>query len=112
MENQFKVINSLYTELMDKYDEIIAKLKKYLADGKERKLAFRKGDRGIVFTYLQRDEMPRTVLLGKIRYNDENEFIEVFDELYKEWINIYELKMNTYDVISNIQWENERKQTI
>ena len=107
MENQFKVINSLYTELMNKYDEIIAKLKKYLSDGKERKLAFRKNGRGIAFNYFQRDEMPRDVLLTKIRYNDENEFIEVFDDLYKEWINIYELKMNIYDVISNIQWENE-----
>ena len=108
MENKYIVLNTLYFEIIDKYNEFIAKLKEYLADGKERQLLLDMDEEGVPYSYVDEDNNQQDVQLSKIRYNKENNHIEVFDILSNEWLLLIELGTdNTYDIITTIQWEDD-----
>lgn len=105
MEEKSKVLHNLYYELIDKYNEIIAKLKKFLADGKEHQLLIDKDDDDIHYSYLDDDNISQTVLISKIRYGKKSGMIEGFDALNEKWLPLIDMDMsNIYDIISTIQW--------
>ena len=107
MENKYKVLDTLYFEVIDKYNEFIAKLKEYLADGKERQLLLDMDEEGVPYSYVDEDNNQQDVQLSKIRYNKENNHIEVFDILNNEWLFLIELGMDlSYDIVTTIQWKD------
>lgn len=107
MENKFKVLDTLYFEVIDKYNEFIAKLKEYLADGKERQLLLDMDEEGVPYSYVDEDNNQQDVQLSKIRYNKEDNHIEVFDILNNEWLLLIELGMDlSYDIVTTIQWKD------
>lgn len=107
MENKYIVLNTLYFEIIDKYNEFIAKLKEYLADGKERQLLLDMDEEGVPYSYVDEDNNQQDVQLSKIRYNKENNHIEVFDILNNEWLLLIELGMDlSYDIVTTIQWKD------
>lgn len=107
MENKYKVLDTLYFEVIDKYNEFIAKLKEYLADGKERQLLLDMDEEGVPYSYVDEDNNQQDVQLSKIRYNKENNHIEVFDILNNEWLLLIELGMDlSYDIVTTIQWKD------
>ena len=107
MENKYKVLDTLYFEVIDKYNEFIAKLKEYLADGKERQLLLDMDEEGVPYSYVDEDNNQQDVQLSKIRYNKEDNHIEVFDILNNEWLLLIELRMDlSYDIVTTIQWKD------
>lgn len=107
MENKYKVLDTLYFEIIDKYNEFIAKLKEYLADGKERQLLLDMDEEGVPYSYVDEDNNQQDVQLSKIRYNKEDDHIEVFDILNNEWLLLIELGMDlSYDIVTTIQWKD------
>lgn len=107
MENKYKVLDTLYFEVIDKYNEFIAKLKEYLADGKERQLLLDMDEEGVPYSYVDEDNNQQDVQLSKIRYNKEDNHIEVFDILNNEWFLLIELGMDlSYDIVTTIQWKD------
>lgn len=107
MENKYKVLDTLYFEVIDKYNEFIAKLKEYLADGKERQLLLDMDEEGVSYSYVDEDNNQQDVQLSKIRYNKEDDHIEVFDILNNEWLLLIELGMDlSYDIVTTIQWKD------
>ena len=107
MEKKYKVLDTLYFEVIDKYNEFIAKLKEYLADGKERQLLLDMDEEGVPYSYVDEDNNQQDVQLSKIRYNKEDNHIEVFDILNNEWLLLIELGMDlSYDIVTTIQWED------
>ena len=107
MENKYKVLDTLYFEVIDKYNEFIAKLKEYLADGKERQLLLDMDEEGVPYSYVDEDNNQQDVQLSKIRYNKEDNHIEVFDVLGEYWLPLLDLGMsNTYDIVTTIQWKD------
>ncbi len=107
MENKYKVLDTLYFEVIDKYNEFIAKLKEYLADGKERQLLLDMDEEGVPYSYVDEDNNQQDVQLSKIRYNKEDNHIEVFDILNNEWLLLIELGMDlSYDIVTTIQWKD------
>lgn len=107
MENKNKVLDTLYFEVIDKYNEFIAKLKEYLADGKERQLLLDMDEEGVPYSYVGEDNNQQDVQLSKIRYNKEDDHIEVFDILNNEWLLLIELGMDLlYDIVTTIQWKD------
>lgn len=107
MENKYKVLDTLYFEVIDKYNEFIAKLKEYLADGKERQLLLDMDEEGVPYSYVDEDNNQQDVQLSKIRYNKEDNHIEVFDILNNEWLFLIELGMDlSYDIVTTIQWKD------
>lgn len=107
MENKYKVLDTLYFEVIDKYNEFIAKLKEYLADGKERQLLLDMDEEGVPYSYADEDNNQQEVQLSKIRYNKEDDHIEVFDILNNEWLLLIELGMDlSYDIVTTIQWKD------
>ncbi len=107
MENKYKVLDTLYFEVIDKYNEFIAKLKEYLADGKERQLLLDMDEEGVPYSYVDEDNNQQDVQLSKIRYNKEDDHIEVFDILNNEWLLLIELGMDlSYDIVTTIQWKD------
>lgn len=108
MENNRKVLDSLSYGIIDKYNELIAKLKEFLVDGKKRKLVLDMDEEGVPYTYLDEDYLPQNVQLSKIRYDKEFDDIEVFDILSEEWLLLIDMGIsNTSDIISTIQWEDD-----
>ena len=107
MENKYKVLDTLYFEVIDKYNEFIAKLKEYLADGKERQLLLDMDEEGVPYSYVDEDNNQQDIQLSKIRYNKEDNHIEVFDILNNEWLFLIELGMDlSYDIVTTIQWKD------
>lgn len=107
MENKYKVLDTLYFEVIDKYNEFIAKLKEYLADGKERQLLLDVDEEGVPYSYVDEDNNQQDVQLSKIRYNKEDDHIEVFDIFNNEWLFLIELGMDlSYDIVTTIQWKD------
>ena len=107
MENKYKVLDTLYFEVIDKYNKFIAKLKEYLADGKERQLLLDMDEEGVPYSYVDKDNNQQDVQLSKIRYNKEDNHIEVFDILNNEWLLLIELGMDlSYDIVTTIQWKD------
>ena len=107
MENKHKVLDTLYFEVIDKYNEFIAKLKEYLADGKERQLLLDMDEEGVPYSYVDEDNNQQDIQLSKIRYNKEDNHIEVFDILNNEWLLLIELGMDlSYDIVTTIQWKD------
>ena len=107
MENKYKVLDTLYFEVIDKYNEFIAKLKEYLADGKERQLLLDMDEEGVPYSYVDEDNNQQDVQLSKIRYNKEDNHIEVFDILNNKWLLLIELGMDlSYDIVTIIQWKD------
>lgn len=107
MENKYKVLDTLYFEVIDKYNEFIAKLKEYLADGKERQLLLDMDEEGVPYSYVDEDNNQQDIQLSKIRYNKEDDHIEVFDILNNEWLLLIELGMDlSYDIVTTIQWKD------
>lgn len=107
MENKYKVLDTLYFEVIDKYNEFIAKLKEYLADGKERQLLLDMDEEGVPYSYVDEDNNQQDIQLSKIRYNKEDNHIEVFDILNNEWLLLIELGMDlSYDIVTTIQWKD------
>ena len=107
MENKYKVLDTLYFEVIDKYNKFIAKLKEYLADGKERQLLLDMDEEGVPYSYVDEDNNQQDVQLSKIRYNKEDNHIEVFDILNNEWLLLIELGMDlSYDIVTTIQWKD------
>jgi hypothetical protein len=107
MENKYKVLDTLYFEVIDKYNEFIAKLKEYLADGKERQLLLDMDEEGVPYSYVDEDNNQQDVQLSKIRYNKEDDHIEVFDIFNNEWLFLIELGMDlSYDIVTTIQWKD------
>lgn len=107
MENKYKVLDTLYFEVIDKYNEFIAKLKEYLADGKERQLLLDMDEEGVPYSYVDEDNNQQDVQLSKIRYNKEDDHIEVFDILNNEWLLLIELGIDlSYDIVTTIQWKD------
>lgn len=108
MENNRKVLDSLSYGIIDKYNELIAKLKEFLADGKERKLLLDWDAEGVPCQFIDDDLIQQNLELSKIRYNKKVDDVEVFDVLGEYWLPLIDMGIsNTSDIISTIQWEDD-----
>ena len=64
-------------------------------------------EEGVPYSYVDEDNNQQDVQLSKIRYNKEDNHIEVFDILNNEWLLLIELGMDlSYDIVTTIQWKD------